>query len=692
MAKRMFEEFPPVSKEEWLEKVRSDLKGKSLDSLKWVSEEGLELSPVYTEEDLPDAGWLGGNMPGLAPYLRGSAPYGPRGGWEIRHDFRAENVEDVISLINENDEGLEGIGLVLGLPFREFLFDWKERQLPISRPRDGIYINTDEDLLRILEAVDWKGRNLHLRAGHAALPLYSFLAAHWGDAVGLTMSGTLDADPFNRLGNDPSNTALFDLMLEDSAAIIHHLRDSGNKHFKALRISLEPHHFLGANAIQQISCALSMAVDYISFFGDRFALQPSDVIAHLHFQFPIDTDFFTEIAKLRAFRVLLARVLGHYDGDVTEGYVHGQASFRSLSVLDQDINILRSTTQAMSAVLGGADSVSVSPHNSLGDNADADAVRLARNIQLVLRDEAAFGAVVDPAGGSYYLEKITHEFCDRAWKLFLDMEATGGYMATWKEGKLLKQLWGQREKIQSDLARGKKKMVGVNVYPNQLDEPPVLLTTGYVREYPMPQRDFFEVPTEQRAAAMVADLEAVGDLGSALEARFARLDGKLGRAGQLERLAEPFESLRTEAFEYLEDGQPEVIVYLLAFGDVRMRKARVDFASSLFACGGFSVREGSYPGDLGSSLKEMEEQSPAIVVFCSGDADYFSDSGAEFFSAVRNNYTKAHLVLAGRPENWQVLQENGLVHSAIFSGMDMVKYLKRMQVEMGIQKEAINEA
>lgn len=695
MAKRMFEDFPPISREQWMEKIKADLKGKSIDSLKWTSEEGLELFPVYTREDLPEADWLQGNYPGLAPYMRGAAPYGSSDGWEIRHDFRAEQVDEVVQIINENAEGLEGIGLVLGLPFREFLFDWKERQLPIARPRDGIYINTAEDLATILGGVDWTGRKLHMRAGHAVLPVYSFLAAHWQEATGMPLRGTLDADPFNRLGNDPSNTKLFDLMLEDTAAIIHHLAAAGNEDFKVLRISLEPHHFLGANAIQQISSALSMAVDYIHHFGERFGLAPKQVIQHLHFQFPIDTDFFTEMAKLRAFRVLLGRVLGHYEGaeDMVGGvFVHGQGAARSMSVLDQHVNILRSTTQAMSAILGGADSVSVSPFNGLGENADAHAVRVARNIQLVLRDEASFGTVVDPAGGSYFLEKLTWDFCEKAWGLFLEMEQTGGYMATWKEGKLLRQLWGQREKLNADIAKGKKKMVGVNVFPNAKDEPPVLLTTGYVREYPLPKRDFFEVPVQERAGEMAANLAAVGNLGSALEARFARLDGRLGQTGQLERLAEPFEALRTEAHEYREDGEADPIVLLLPYGSLHMRKARGNFAANLFNCGGFTTHEGAHPTDMAAAVEELKEIGPAVVVFCASNEAYFDAAGKQFMQDVRAAAPEAHLVLAGRPEGWEALQEGGHIDSAIHAGMDMVAYLQDMQIKTGIKMEVVHEA
>ncbi len=159
MSEHLFDEFPEISLEEWMEKIKKDLKGKSPESLRWTSDEGLDLFPVFRMEDLPDSDWLKSNYPGIAPYLRGSKPLNdPDTPWETRHDFRAENVDEVIELISETGEPIHGIGLVLGLPFREFLFDWKEMNLPVDKPRDGIYLREEKDFQKLLSSIDLRGK------------------------------------------------------------------------------------------------------------------------------------------------------------------------------------------------------------------------------------------------------------------------------------------------------------------------------------------------------------------------------------------------------------------------------------------------------------------------------------------------------------------------------------------------------
>lgn len=680
MQERLFEEFDPIQREAWLEKIKADLKGKPLESLKWTSEEGLDMFPVFTKEDLPPQAWLDHNFPGQAPFLRGHHPYGSEDDtWEIRHEFRAESISELIRLVNESGTHIQGIGLVLGLPFREFLFDWEERALPLQKPRDGIHLKNAGDMQELLAGIDWTGaRKLHLRAGHAILPAYTYLVEAWTKATGLPLSelkGTLDLDPLNRLGHDPSNDALRELLFEDSAAVIHHIEQQGIRDLKALRISLEPHHFLGAHAVQQIACALALSVEYAHTLQQKHGLDLATVFRHLHFQFPIDTDFFTEIAKLRAFRVLFQRLSKAYTGESIFPYIHGMGAARSLSSLDHHVNLLRSTTEAMSAILGGCDAISMPAYNSLSEHADAHAIRIARNIQLILREESDFGKVVDPGGGSYLVESLSYQFADRAWKLAGDIEEKGGYLEVWRKGELLKELFQQRQKTDHQVARGKKPLLGVNRFPNAADTPPTLLTTGYSREYPLPKRDFFEVPVQDRVAAMLDDFSAIGDLGGALEARYQRLGGQLGKTAPLQRLAEPFEALRSQAYEYEQDGFPRPSVLLFTFGPLKMRKARANFARNLLGSGGFEILENAHPDDPAAALEALPIDGLKAIVFCSANESYLEDATQTWMGEIQAKYPELRRILAGQPPGWEGLQETGLIHDCIFAGMDSITWL-----------------
>jgi|GEM_PF-2638310 len=693
MPDRLFDDFSGVSREEWMEKIRQDLKGKPMDSLRWTSEEGLELFPVFQQEDLPDPDWLKANYPGLAPYLRGSTPIqGANALWEIRHDFRAEKIDDAIAVIKETAGPMQGIGLVLGLPYREYLFDWKEIDLPIDRPRDGLLIENDADVHRLLSGINWAGKKIHLRAGHAGLPVYNYLVHHWEAATGIAlteMKGTLDLDPFNRLGSDPSVSGLLDLNLEETAAVLFDLQAKGIEKMRALRISVEPHHFMGANAVQQIACALAMAVDYIDLLGERFGFTPQQVIAHLHFQFPIDTNFFTEIAKVRAFRLLLHRVLESYpEADASAiPPIHGHGSVRSTSHLDAHVNILRATTEAMSAILGGCDMVSLPAYDQLTTPSAAQSIRIARNVQLILKEESFIGQVLDPAGGSYYTEHLTAAFAAKAWNSFQKIEAEGGYLATWKSGELVRELRDQRRNTDQKIAKGKSSLLGVNYFANLKDVPPLTLPTGYTRAHDLPDKDFFDIPVAERAAAMQADLPAMGSLAACLQARWKRLGAEKGKTGVLTRLAEPFERLRGQAQQYVEDGFDPPSAVLLTFGHARMRQARAGFARNFLALGGIgSVNLPSSDAEA-SAWEGLGMEGSMVVVFCSADTDYFSDAGKATMAAARKAQPESIFLLAGRPEGWQELWDAGLIDDCIYMGMDKLQFLSELHLKTEIKQE-----
>lgn len=695
MSEPLFDEFPPISREEWLEKITLDLKGRPLESLHWTSAEGIDLSPVFSKEDLPAKEWLANNFPGGAPFLRGDHPLMQRlKGWEIRHDFRAETVEENIQLIKANSSELGGVSLVLGLPFREFLFDWEERDLPINHPRDGIHLNKVGDLTELLNGIDLQGKKLHLRAGHAVLPLYAHLisALREAEKAPSELVGTLDADPFNRMGSDPSNRKLLDLLLDDTAAIIHHQEANEITGFRSLRISLEPHHFIGANAVQQVVSALGMAAEYADVFQEKHGINPETTFRNIHFSFPIDTDFFTEIAKIRAFRWLYSRMLSAYNlgGSFADYlYIHGQGAARSMSALDPNVNLLRSTTEAMSAIMGGCHAVSMPTYNSLSDNSDGHAIRIARNIQLVLRDEALLDKVIDPGGGSYYLEYLTAQIAEKAWQQFVDMEAGGGYLATWQKGELPRQLLAQRAKLDSDVSRGKYPMLGVNRFPNAKDELPTKMTTGYARKYPLPAQDFVSVPAPQRVDAVLA-AETLVELGTYLEGQFQYLGGQLGKTGELVRLSEGFEELRTNAAEYAEDGLTIPKVFLFAFGPLTMRKARAAFSKNLFESGGFVTLDNPHPNEPDKALAGLAEENPSVVVLCSADEQYLSEGG-EMLKSIGNQLPNAKLYLAGKPNGWEALKDEGL-HGVIHVGMDNFSFLKALQVETEMIQEVNHEA
>ncbi len=316
-------------------------------------------------------------------------------------------------------------------------------------------------------------------------------------------------------------------------------------------------HEAGAHGVQELAYALAAGVERLAGLA---ATQPVDAAARgITFVFAVGPAYFMEIAKLRAARLLWAQAVAAFGAkDCCPMRIHARTPQRNKSLYDRHTNLLRVTTEALSAVIGGCDRLTIEPFGF-----DA---HLAVNFQRILQEEAHLDAVADPAGGAYYIESLTDSMAREAWKLFQQVEAEGGYSNSLASGSIGKAVSAARAARAQALSSRRRSLVGVNNYPNLTEK---------------------EAPDALPAAETAAPLPAV-------------------------RVAEPFEAIRRRTVLHARAAGRYPKVLLLTRGDVKMRGARSNFCLNFFGCAGFDIAVG----------ESFEGAGADLIVLCSSDAEY----------------------------------------------------------------------
>lgn len=416
----LFASFPPAGTEEWLRQIRKDLGGASEEELTWQMPDGIGLRPFYRHDDAEALG----DLHEMLGQVQGETP-----GWRIRqdieqHDPRAANELGRAALQSGADE----LGFVLD-----------------SVGPEDTAIHSQDDFHTLLDGIGLAHTVLHLaapRQGHLALALLLNEAERAGvDASSL--KGSIEWDPLSDLFRNGRTALTGDL--EHVVRCVEDVEKTGSP-LRVLLADGRPFHEAGAAPVQELAYTLAVLSEYFARLTEM-GLDAGRIAARTTLTAPVGTSFFVEIAKLRALRLLSARVIRAYAGgaDVPALPLTGVTSRRSQSRLDPHTNLLRGTTAAMAAVLGGCDTVSVLPFNGAGQAPDATGYRLARNTQLILRHEAYLDRVADPTGGSYYVEVLTDAICREAWLLFQEIEARGGFLECLKTGHIQEQIGGSHD-------------------------------------------------------------------------------------------------------------------------------------------------------------------------------------------------------------------------------------------------------
>lgn len=585
---KLFDQFPPVSREEWMAKVETDLKGADFQKkLVWRTNEGFNVQPMYMAEDIENFKTTN-SLPGEYPYVRGTKT---NNNWAISQDIEVANPkeanEKAIDLLSK---GLTSVAFII-----------EDENIDFNLLLNGI------DITKVQV-------NFKCCPGKAVVVANNLVAYIKSQKAEKSFVGSINFDPFRRQlkhGLDfPKD--IKELSLELIKAI---------KDVPQLRVFAVDSFILnnsGAYIAQELGYALAWGAQWMTSLTDA-GVSADEAASRIVFNMGISSNYFMEIAKFRAARMLWAQIVEQYKAEKLEDckmWIHAITSEFNQTIYDAHVNLLRSQTEAMSAALAGVDSMTVTPFDKTYKNPDEFSERLARNQQLLLKEESHLDKVVDPAGGSYYVETLTLSIAKEAWKMFLDVEENGGFEAQLNAGKVQEAVNESAKKRHTDVARRKEILVGTNQFPN-----------------------FNEMANDK-----IENADKKCGCG---------VNTEEGKGLNTKRAASDFEALRLET----ERSGKRPKVFMLTIGNLAMRLARSQFSANFFGCAGYEIIDNLGFGTIKEGVAAAMDKKADIVVLCSSDEEY------ETYAPEANKELagKVELVVAGAPACMDALKEQGIV-------------------------------
>ena len=589
---KLFTEFTAPTTQEWLDKIEVDLKGADFQKrLVWRTNEGFNVQPFYRREDLanlktPDA------LPGEFPFVRGNKKDSNE--WYVRQNIVVDDPKSAnAKALDILNKGIDSLGF--HVPGKLVSKETVETLL------DGIYCDIVE--------VNFSTCQRH--SFELAEILVEYFAKKGYDKEKVV--GSIEWDPMKKMvmkGKDVTH------ILEIAPKLVEALKEYPN--FRCIAVSSDALNNAGAYIVQELGYALAWGNEYLQQLTDA-GVSVDLAAKSIKFNMGVSENYFMEIAKFRAARLLWAQIVKQYepkDDNSCQMCVNATTSTYNQTLFDSYVNLLRSQTEAMSAALGSVHSMVVTPFDAPYEDATDFSERIARNQQLLIKEESHFDRIVDPSAGSYYIEHLTDALATEAWKIFLKVEEEGGFLAAVKAGTIQDDINATNVKRHGDAAKRKEFLLGTNQFPN-----------------------FTEKSEGKKAQACGCGCgHAEGE-----EPAFKAINST--------RLAADFENLRIHTEE-----TKVPVAFMLTIGNLAMRQARAQFSCNFLAAAGYKVID-----NLG--FKTVEEGVDAalaagadIVVICSSDDEY-AEYAIPAFQYLNN---RAMFVVAGAPACSEDLKAAGI--------------------------------
>ena len=615
---KLFSDFPSVSTDAWMEKVTADLKGADFEKkLVWRTNEGFNVRPFYRREDLEGLRQMDA-LPGEFPYLRGNRKND--NSWLIRQDIRVEEpAEANAKALDILNRGVDALG-----------FSIKAKQL------DEAYLET---LLKDIKA-DCVELNFSTCQGHV-VELVQLLVAYF-KKHGYDLSklrGSIAYDPLGKmLSKGKERTVIVETgkkLIEASAELCG---------YQVLGVDASILCDAGAYIYQELGYALAWGNEYMQVLTEAGVPAPQ-VAKNIKFNFGVSSNYFMEIAKFRAARMLWADIVEQYLGPddckcAARMHIHAITSRFNLTLFDSYVNLLRTQTEAMSAALAGVESMTVLPFDAVYAEPNEFSERLARNQQLLLREESHFDKVVDPAGGSYYIENLTASIAAQAWKLFLAVEDEGGFYAAVKAGKVQEAVNASNRARHEAVARRKEILLGTNQYPNFIER-------------------------AEGKQPLSGHCCCGGGHEHSCEKDCPSLDAS--------RAASEFEALRLET----EASGKRPKAFMLTIGNLAMRQARAQFSCNFLACAGYEVIDNLGFASVQEGIDAALAAQADIVVLCSSDDEY-AQYAIPAYQALAG---RAMFIVAGAPACMDELKAAG-IENFIHVRVNVLQTLKEYNAKL----------
>ena len=610
---KLFKEFQPVTSEDWKNKIIEDLKGADYEKkMIWRTAEGFDVNPFYRKEDLP-AG-CESETPGKFPFTRGNRA---DNNWLVRQDIDITDVAEAnAKAIKLIADGVESVA-----------FKIKGKQV------------TPEYIPALLKDIDAEKTELNFNVCHGKVIEFTTLLAEYYRQRGFNLEnirGSINYDPIEKelfAGKvSESYTEVMKALMEATAAM---------PKMRCIGVNSGKLNNAGAYIAQELGYALAWGNEYLTTATE--AGIPVDAVArNIKFNMGISSNFFMEIAKFRAARMLWAKIVEQYSPEcrcACKMIVHAETSQFNLTLFDSYVNMLRTQTEAMSAAIAGVESITVTPYNAVYEDATDFSTRIAKNQQLILKHESHLDKVTDPAGGSYYIESLTASIANEAWKQFLAIENNGGFHRAVKDGKVQADIEKTADSRRTALAKRKEILLGTNQYPN-----------------------FSEMSEGKRPKAHTCGCGC-------------HSEEKQSITIATKRLGEDFEQLRLQT----EESGRRPKAFMLTIGNLAMRQARAQFSCNFLATAGYEVIDNLGFKSVEEGVNAALEAKADIVVICSSDDEY-AEYAIPAYQAIGD---KALFIVAGAPACMSELQQAG-IENFIHVRVNVLDTLRELNRKLGI--------
>ncbi len=589
--KMLFQDFIPPTKQDWIEKVNVDLKGADFNKkLVWKNLNGIDLQPFYTKDDQKE-------------FLKNTG----------ENSSQVTNYRRIV--VNEANEGNRLALKALEEGMTGLIFE----------------IRSEVTAAELLENIDFNNISVSYILNKELFSFTSALASFLEERSidPKTVTGYIDFNLFNQY----LSTGTLDIsVMEQLSELTTRFSDYPN--LKTLVLSGTIYQDAGSNQVQEIAYTLNSLVFLIDQMIQKNC-SAQQIFENLHVVLGISSEYFVEIAKLRVFNSLLHEIAAKYKVYHTKVGLSAKTSVWSKSVTDANTNMLRTTTEAMAALLGNADGIELDAYDDQFKKSSDFSSRIAGNITNILKEESYFGKVANPVDGSYYIEELSLQMAQNALNIFKSIEADGGFISQVENETIQAQIAEIRMKKIKLLSQRRLAMVGVNKYPNLMES----------------------------ISEDILDHQKENDDPKLLVPQRAGVD---------------MEKIRYKTEHFVSQNGFRPMVEIISFGQLTMRKARAAFSYDFMGVSGFEIQAEQSFNSYEKAVEKTSESDSSVVVICSSDSDY-QESALDFVKDFRSKNTSKVLMLAGFPKEIQEsLLEAGL-DGFIHVRSDIFKTLTEIQ-------------
>ena len=589
---KLFTEFPPVSTEQWEAVITTDLKGADYErKLVWKTGEGFNVKPYYRAENLADVEFLATEA-GEFPFVRGVRNDNT---WRVHQTISVECAatanQTALKLLNS---GVDSLG---------FCFC---KSCACEVDVDTLL----KDIVPTAVELTFCGSNVK---GLAALA--EKVLAKYADVEKDALRLNFCIDPIMKnLSTEgdfccKTGDECFDII----AKLVKATADY--KHVRVVNVSGSTFSNAGSTIVEELAFTLSAAHEYLVKLMER-GLSIDEAARKIRFTFAVTSNYFMEMAKFRAARMLWANIVKTYNpakNCACKMFAHAVTSSWNQTVYDPYVNMLRGTTEAMSAAIAGVHSLEVLPFDYAFEAPTEFSMRIARNSELLLKYESHFDQVVDPAGGSYFIENLTKNIATEAWALFREIEDKGGYIEAFRSGVIVEKVKASAALKDKNIATRRLILLGANQYPNFTEVADAAIS-------------------EESVTRKAAEGNVLVPYRGAMAFEAMRL--KVDRSGKAPK------------------------AFMLTCGSLAMARARAQFSCNFFACAGIRVQDNTFFKSIEEGVEAALASKAEIVVVCASDDDYAE--AAPKVKALLGD--KAILVVAGAPACAPELEAQGITN------------------------------